>query len=297
MRWIQPLVSGALRTVAVVLGGAAVSVLIQSRVPAARIAPTTGPSVPLAFAVAAASSETRPHRWKVSADGWRIRVGGTDVDFPTVAETFADHPRTVAEVRLSPYDPIVKFYARKSGFDWRLITAIIAAESGFNPRSHSHMGAYGLMQVRGIAARAVGETEFHHPTDNIRTGVRYLRQLEEYFPNARGRDRLLLMLAAYNMGPGHLSDARQLAAEHGLDPNRWFGGVREVLPALGNPAVYRNLQHGFARGSDTLAYVESVWDQFLAYQRATAAGIFPGPDPRSSSSDLAAQPTDAMRQG
>ena len=297
---IQSLVSGTLRAVAVGLGGVAVSVLVQSRVPVERPAvaaefadPVTLLSLPLDSLPDSPGQRT----WRVQADGWHIRVGGADVDFPTVAEAFAGRPRTVAEVQLSDYDPLVKHYARKAGFDWRLITSIIATESAFKPSSRSHKGAYGLMQVRSIAARAVGEKSYHQPADNIRTGVRYLRKLEEHFPAAYGRDRLFLMLAAYNAGPGHIRDAQQLARESGLDPNRWFGGVRDVLPALENPLVYRHLTHGFARGGMTVRYVEGIWERFLGYQRATAAGIFAGPDPRSSSSDVAAQGPSRELQG
>ncbi len=286
-------VSGALRAVAVVLGGAAVSVLIQSRVPAERelLPPHPVSIVPRAAEILSDTSAViYPPPWQVDAAGWQIRFGGADVDFPTVAETFADRPRTVAEVRLSPFDSVVKYYAKKAGFDWRLIIAVMSAESAFDPQSQSHKGAYGLMQVRSIAARAVGEKSYRQPADNIRTGVRYLRKLEKHFPDAYGRDRLFLMLAAYNAGPGHIRDAQQLARESGLDPNRWFGHVREVLPALENPDVYRYLTHGFARGAQTVSYVEGIWDQFLLYQRVTAAGIFPGPDPRATNADVAAQP-------
>lgn len=294
------MVSGSLRASAALLSGAAVSLLVQNRVPPEHIPADTGPAeIALASPLDLEDlpEASQPLAWRVQAEGWHILVGGADVDFPTVAEAFAGRPRTVAEVRLSAYDPLIKYHARRAGFDWRLIVAIIRAESGFDPKGLSHKGAYGLMQVRGIAARAVGEHAFHLPSDNIRTGVRYLRKLEEHFPDAYGRDRLFLMLAAYNAGPGHLADARQLARENGLDPNRWFGGVRDVLPALENPRVYRNLTHGFARGRQTVAYVEGIWEQFLAYQRATAAGVFPGPDPRATSSDIAAQALDRGIQG
>lgn len=294
------MVSGTLRASSLFLGGAAVSLLVQNRVPPE---PATAEALPAEVAShrplegEEVRAPAQPRAWQVVADGWNILVGRADVDFPTVAEAFAGRPRTVAEVRLSAYDSLVKYYARRAGFDWRLIVAIIAAESGFDPQGLSHKGAYGLMQIRGIAARAVGEHAFRQPADNIRTGVRYLRKLEEHFPDAYGRDRLFLMLAAYNAGPGHIADAQQLARESGLDPNRWFGGVRDVLPALENPRVYRYLTHGFARGRHTVNYVEGIWEQFLAYQRATAAGIFPGPDPRASSADVAAHPADHGIQG
>ena len=298
MPWFQPLVSGTLRVAAVVLGGAAVSVLVQTRTPAQPDVASAAPAPPASVDAHRASSDVATQPWTVTADGWHIRVGNADIDFPTIAEAFADRPRTVPVVRLSPYDEVVKFYARKAGLDWRLITAVMEAESGFDPSSRSHMGAYGLMQVRPIAARAVGEKAFRQPADNIRTGVRYLRKLQERYHAADRRDRLMLMLAAYNAGPGHLRDAQQLAREHGLDPHRWLGGLREVLPALENPRVYPHLRHGYARGTDVIRYVEGVWSRFLHYQRLTAAEIVPPPAPqRPAAADSAAIASDHAIRG
>lgn len=298
MTRLLPLVTGALRLCSVGLAVFACAVLVGKRAPGdaepGRLGGAgneTGGVVAQALDAPsddAAAAAGDPRSWFVRADGWQIRVDRAALDFPTVAESFAARPRTVPQAALSPFDPLIQYYAAKKGFDWRFIAAIIEAESGFDPRATSPRGAYGLMQVRDIAARAVGETSFRQPADNIRTGVQYLRKLEKYVPNARGRDRLMLLLAAYNAGPGHLADAQQLAREHGLDPNRWYGGVREVLPALQNPAIYPSLRHGFARGSDVVVYVEGIWQRFLEFQRATTGGIFAGPDPRSSGAWLAA---------
>lgn len=294
-----PLVTGFVRIGAVALAVMACTILVHNRLSVGRmLADAAAAAVaaeaellaavePATEAVVQQATEAEPvvdaKTWLVSAEGWQLHIDRATLDFATVAESFADRPRTVAHVvELSPYDPLIKFYAAKKGFDWRFIAAVIDAESGFNPRALSPKGAYGLMQVRDIAARAVGETSFRTPADNIRTGVNYLRKIEKYVPGTRGRDRLQLLLAAYNVGPGHLEDARRLAREHGLDPNRWYGGIREVLPALENPRIYPYLRHGFARGSHVVSYVDGVWQRYLEYQRATAGGDFAGPDPRSS---------------
>lgn len=275
-----------MRIAIAVLGVAAAGVLVASR--------------PISMPPIASASPVDPHPstspstqqpWLIGAGGWRFRFDTTGVDFPSVAEELADRPRTtIDEVRLSDYDELIRFYAGRAGLDWRLIAAVISAESAFDPSSRSHKGAYGLMQVRDIAARAVGESRFRQPADNIRTGVRYLRHLEAEFPQARGRDRLKLMLAAYNAGPGHVSDAQELAKNLGLDPNRWHRGVRDALLMLQQPRIYQRYEHGYVNGDVTVSYVERVWDQFLKNQRATLGGSIAGPDPRSSSPDLAGRP-------
>lgn len=280
-----PRPGGGLRVATALLGVSAAGVLVGSR-------PIVLPEL-ASVPVHEKQSTHRPpaeQPWLIGAGGWRFRFDTAGVDFPSVAENLADRPRTKADtVNLSEFDELIRFYAARSGLDWRLIAAVISAESSFDPWSRSPKGAYGLMQVRDIAARAVGESRFRQPADNIRTGVRYLRHLEAEFPKARGRDRLKLMLAAYNAGPGHMRDAQLLAKRLGLDPNRWYGGIREALLRLENPEVYRRYQHGYVNGEVTVAYVERVWEQFLKNQRATLGGTIAGPDPRSSSPDIAAR--------
>jgi membrane-bound lytic murein transglycosylase F len=171
---------------------------------------------------------------------------------------------------LSLFDAIIQRHARKEGFDWRLIAAIISEESRFNPRSRSVRDAYGLMQVREIAARAVGEKSFKTPEDNVRTGVRYLQHLRKMFWKSPLQDRRKLMLAAYHMGPSHVRDAQKLARRRGYDPHRWNGSMEIVLPLLEEPRVYATLAHGYARGKLTVAYVQRVLERFHDYRSRTA---------------------------
>lgn len=177
-------------------------------------------------------------------------------------------PKPPSEFR-SPYDHLIAYHAEQAGFDWRLVSALIAVESGFDPAVESEAGAFGLMQVRKEAAEEVGEADFFNPDSNIRTGVRYLKWLEQRFPDAKGRDRLALTLAAYNVGPAHVEDARLLARRFGYDANRWYGSLEHMLPLLEQPAVYEQLANGFARGRDVVEYVERILERFDQHRLAT----------------------------
>jgi hypothetical protein len=209
--------------------------------------------------------------WSLRTGGWYIRVDGTEIVIPTVDEQTAARPRASLAMTLSPFDHLIAHHANAEGFDWRLIAAVIFEESRFDPSSRSDKGAVGLMQVRPIAAESVGAERFRAPDDNVKTGVRYLRQLDEMFHDARATDRLGLILAAYNVGPGHVRDAQSLARRFGYDPNRWEDGIDLMLPLLEEPAIYEDLPNGFAHGGATVAYVHRVLERFHRYKREVPA--------------------------
>lgn len=209
--------------------------------------------------------------WSVRTDGWVIRIDGADVPLPTVAEQVASVPRiALPGVKLSPFDHVIKRHAQEARFDWHLVAAVIFEESRFEPNSRSPKGAFGLMQVREIAADAVGEYRFKLPEDNIRTGVRYLRHLDDMFADLPDRERLRFILAAYNGGPGHVADARALATRLGFDRNRWDGGIRETLPLLEESRYFDTVPLGYAQGRAIVGYVDRVLDRQRHYQRLTA---------------------------
>ena len=214
----------------------------------------------------------RPGTWALRSGGWYIRVDGAEVPLPTFAELTAVPPRASLATALSPFDHLIVHHAKAEGFDWRLIAALMFEESRFDPNSRSDKGAYGLMQVRPIAAEAVGAQHFTAPDDNVKTGVRYLHQLDGIFKEARGRDRLRLVLAAYNMGPGHVRDAQTLARRFGYDPNRWEDAMELMLPLLEEPNIAKQLPNGFAKGRDTIAYVERILERYQRY-KAQAVGL------------------------
>ena len=168
--------------------------------------------------------------------------------------------------RLSPYDELVKKYARQYGQDWRLITAQMYQESKFDPQATSWVGARGLMQIMPVTGQELGFTDLHDPEDNIHAGVKYMHQLANRFDsNIPIEERMRFALAAYNVGYGHLLDARRLAREKGWNPDQWFGHVEQAMRLLAKPAYYKRARYGFCRCGQPVHYVGNIQEMYDAY--------------------------------
>jgi membrane-bound lytic murein transglycosylase F len=159
--------------------------------------------------------------------------------------------------RLPRYKTIIQKTAEKYGFDWRLIAAQIYQESHFNPAAKSHAGAVGLMQLTRNTAESLGVKKIYNPAENIRAGVNHLKNLYDYYDQATGQDRLYLALAAYNIGQGHVWDARRLAKRLNLDPNKW-SSLAKTLPMLRFRKYNKNARYGYCRGTEPVKYVKQV---------------------------------------
>jgi len=99
----------------------------------------------------------------------------------------------------SRYDSVIVEAAKKFDVDAALISAVIKAESDFNPREYSNKGAQGLMQLMPGTAVRFGVTNAWDPVANIYGGVRYLRWLLQTFDGNAD-----LAVAAYNAGEGNV---------------------------------------------------------------------------------------------
>jgi membrane-bound lytic murein transglycosylase F len=169
---------------------------------------------------------------------------------------------------VSPFDGIFQKFAPRYGFDWRLTAAQAYQESHFNPKARSREGAVGLLQILPRTAQSLGFTKLTDPEECTHAGIAYLAELMgQLEPDLALQQRVRFALAAYNVGLGHLSDARRLASEEGLDKNRWFGSVEKTMLELQKPAVYRRARYGYARGSEPVKYVSQIqtrYEQYLA---------------------------------
>lgn len=180
--------------------------------------------------------------------------------------------------RLTPWDEILRRVAGELGFDWRLIAAQMMQESRLDPEARSAAGARGLMQVLPRTAASLGIENLDDPARNIEAGVRYLAWTRDRFEDSLSSDvRRWFALAAYNVGWGHVFDARRLARRQGLDPDRWFDHVEKALLSKRRAAVADGTRFGWCRCEEPVRYVRSIRSRYRAYVQMLAAASHPLP--------------------
>ena len=162
------------------------------------------------------------------------------------------------ETRLPELRPHFEEAAALTGLDWRLLAALGYQESMWDAKAVSPFGAQGLMMLMPRTGRSLGMVDPFDERESIITGARYLAQLHETVPaRIRQPDRLWMAMASYNMGYGHLEDARVLTARQGGNSDAWID-VRERLTLLSEEFWYLQMKNGYARGFETRMLVDRV---------------------------------------
>lgn len=160
--------------------------------------------------------------------------------------------------RLPGYTAIFKRVARQHELDWRLLAAIGYQESKWDPEAVSPTGVRGLMMLTEQTATRFGIEDRTDAGQSIQGGARYFKYLLAKLPKTiEHPDRTWFALAAYNLGVGHVLDARRLTRAQGADWNKWQD-VRPRIRLLANPAYSAQTRHGFARGGEALYFVNNV---------------------------------------
>jgi len=160
--------------------------------------------------------------------------------------------------RLSKYRDLFKQAGKETGIDWRLLAAIGYQESHWQAKAKSPTGVRGIMMLTKDTARQQKISNRLDPAQSILGGARHLLWMEERVPDhIRGEDLLWFTLASYNIGYGHLEDARILTQRQGGNPDLWED-VKKRLPLLSEKKYYSTLRHGRARGGEPVAYVENI---------------------------------------
>ena len=160
--------------------------------------------------------------------------------------------------RLPLYEDLFKQAEEDSGFDWRLLAALAYQESLWDPQAISPTGVKGLMMLTNNTARQMGISDRTDPSQSIRAGAGYLRRTHARIPDRIPEpSRTWMALAAYNVGYGHLEDARVLTQRQGGNPDNWQD-VKQRLPLLAKPAYADQLRYGTAPGGQAVAYVRHI---------------------------------------
>ncbi|HLF31908.1 MAG TPA: membrane-bound lytic murein transglycosylase MltF [Xanthomonadales bacterium] len=142
--------------------------------------------------------------------------------------------------------------------DWRLLAAVGYQESHWDPQATSSTGVRGIMMLTEQTADQLGVDDRLDAAQSIDGGARYIARLRDRLPGRIPEpDRTWMALAAYNLGMAHLRDVRILAQKQGLDADRWVD-VSQCFGLLSQEKWYKQTQHGYARGLEAKAFVESV---------------------------------------
>jgi membrane-bound lytic murein transglycosylase F len=180
--------------------------------------------------------------------------GHVDVLGYVGAYTFAKH----LQQRLPRYEKHFRQAAQSNSLDWRLLAAMGYQESLWQPTATSKTGVRGLMMLTLRTAQAMGVSNRLDPKQSIDGGAKYIVRVKERLPDSiEEPDRTWFALAAYNVGGGHLEDARKLTEAEGLNPNKWLD-VQKILPRLAEKQWYSKTRYGYARGGEPVHFVRNI---------------------------------------
>ncbi len=183
------------------------------------------------------------------------------------------HPPILSlrEKKISNYDDLFKKYAAEIDWDWRLLASLAYTESNFDTTAVSWAGARGLMQLTPVTARAMGLPEGmeENPEENIKAATKYIAALTHSFQKVPSTERINFVLASYNSGVGHVTDAMNLAEKYGKDKYVWSNNVEEFILLKSNEAYFSDslCKFGYLRGIETYQFVHEITDRFEWYKK------------------------------
>ena len=201
------------------------------------------------------------HEWMNSAEG-DLTIGDMETRYYSYIGEFDFVDLRALNRRIDDRLPEYKDHfveaEEKTGMPADLLAALSYQESHWEPDAVSPTGVRGIMMLTRNTAESLGVTDRLDPVAAIDGGARYLadrhRRLPETIPEP---DRTFLALASYNIGRGHLLDARQLARDLGKNPDSWED-MAEVLPLKADKRYYPSTRYGYARGYEPVHYVQRI---------------------------------------
>ena len=225
--------------------------------------------------------------WAVSKDNpklldainnWISETKGSSFHMVLYKKYFKD-PKTLTRAQspylsfkggsISIYDDAIKKCSKIIDWDWRLLAAVIYQESRFKADARSWCGAYGLMQLMPETAAKYGIDSTSSAEANIKAGVKYLKWIDKQLADSvtDKNERTKFVLAAYNIGLGHILDARRLAKANGGNPDVWDDGVDFYLLHKSEPTYYNPdlVKSGYCRGDETYNFVRDIMERYRIY--------------------------------
>lgn len=150
------------------------------------------------------------------------------------------------------------FEAHAGDLDWRLLAAMAYQESHWEPDAISPTGVRGMMMLTRGTAKDMGVSDRTDAEQSISGGARYFASLLRRIPaRIQSPDRIWMAMAAYNVGLGHLEDARKITESLGYNPDLWID-VKQHLPLLRQKRYYQYTRFGYARGDEAVNYVDNI---------------------------------------
>lgn len=160
--------------------------------------------------------------------------------------------------RLPLYEKLIREVATEHDIEWELLAAVSYQESHWNPDAVSPTGVKGMMMLTEATAKQVNISDRSNLEQSLRGGADYLNKMFAKIPaDIPEPDRSWFALASYNVGYGHLEDARKLTEKLGDNPDKWLD-VKAHLPKLRQRKWYKQTRYGYARGNEPVTYVQNI---------------------------------------
>ncbi len=210
---------------------------------------------------------------------WMLKFRKTR-SYALLYDKYFENPRSVNIVqsefysknggKISHYDEIIKKLSEQSEMDWRLLSSLIYQESKFHPEVVSWAGAFGIMQLMPETAMDYGVDSLSSVEAQIEAGIKHIKIINKQLPEeiSDREERIKFILASYNVGIGHVLDARRLAEKYDKDPNVWIDNVDYFLLNKSDSKYYTDkvVYYGYCRGSEPYNFVREILDRYEHYK-------------------------------